>query len=157
MSTWKPHRSPLRAHLGFQANMTIFSLWTIQNAPRARARGMFCLVHGLDHTPDSLCTSESNRSPLKLHLGFPGQRGNLFIVDNTRLPTLARASGTFCMANTRKDYTRNQVNLEIQSVAAKGSLGFPSQHGDFSIVDNTAHRRARARGCARLRVVRCSN
>ena len=44
------------------------------------------------------------------------------------------------------------VNLEIPSVAAKGALQFPGQHGDFSVVDNTARGRARARARARARV-----
>ena len=37
MLTWKSHRSPLREHFSFQANMATFPLWTIQNFPRARA------------------------------------------------------------------------------------------------------------------------
>ena len=41
---------------------------------------------------------------------------------------------------------QSHVNLEIQSVTAKGSHELPSQHGDFSILDRTerstrAHRR----------------
>ena len=42
MLTWKSHRSPLREHFSFQANMATFLLWTIQRADaraRARARG----------------------------------------------------------------------------------------------------------------------
>ena len=32
MLTWKSHRSPLREHFSFQANMATFLLWTIQRA-----------------------------------------------------------------------------------------------------------------------------
>ena len=39
--------------------------------------------------------------------------------------------------------------MDIPSVAAKGALQFPGQHGDFSILDNTARGRARARARAR--------
>ena len=44
--------------------------------------------------------------------------------------------------------TRTYVNLGIRSGAVKGSLWFPSQHGDFPIVGNTGlptRGRARAR------------
>ena len=37
MVTWKSHRSPLRAHFSYQANMATFLLWNIQRA-RASAR-----------------------------------------------------------------------------------------------------------------------
>ncbi len=44
MLTWKSHRSPLREHFSFQANMAAFLLWTIQRAD-ARARARVCALY----------------------------------------------------------------------------------------------------------------
>ena len=52
MLTWKSHRSPLREHFSFQANMATFLFWTIQRADaRASARLYAAAVNGRVETP----------------------------------------------------------------------------------------------------------
>jgi len=70
--------------------------------------------------------------------------------DRTRGPSHAR--GEFCIAHS-------MLTWKSKSATAKGSLAFPGQHGDFSVVDNTelltrARRRKRARGEAAARARR---
>ena len=56
-----------------------------------------------------------------------------------------RTREAFCIGHSRA-HTRTHVNLELQSVTAKGLLGLPSQHANFSVLNKTgrstrAHRR----------------
>eukprot|EP00959_Pyramimonas_sp_CCMP1952_P103093 2156349-Pyramimonas_sp.AAC.1 len=79
MLAWKSHRSPLREHFSFQANMAAFLLSTIQRAD-ARASARLRVVR---------CGSKrARRSPMftwmipsdtaKGALQFPGQHGDVF-------------------------------------------------------------------------------
>ena len=67
---------------------------------------------------------ETQSATTKGSLEFPTQHDAFSIVDNTELPTRARAarSGSSVLSTTEKEYTTTNVNLEIQAVTAKGFI-----------------------------------
>ena len=70
----------------------------MQNPPRARARGEFCIV-------DNRKVGASVgllKGPQKFQIQFLELHGGFSIVDNTELPARARARGEFCIAHNRK-------------------------------------------------------
>ena len=95
MLTWKSHRSPLREHFSFQANMATFLLWTIQRADaraRARARARLRVVRcGSKRVRrDPMLTWKSHRSPLREHFSFQANMATFLLWTIQRARASAR-------------------------------------------------------------------
>ena len=95
MIAWKSHRSPLRAHFSFQANIATLLLRKVQRAEaRLRARARLRLVR-CGNTSRPNVNLEIPSITAKGALQFPGKHGAFSVEDNTargRARERARAS-----------------------------------------------------------------